>query len=258
FLKEMEKPNPTLEDVDFYRDGAKTVGFDKDSRVQKKLDELLKKALPSVKYVSKNLPGTQPPPETIMPGALIGPRVGDAGVPPTSQGVFFALARGVLYALAEKDAQAEKHGQILWATRVGIDTARLPVRVPATQVNPEIVLVLSSDTNMLIARRVQDGAALWQHQLPAPCLARPVIVERDIRDPQGGVIHSRRAYVPTVDGRVQEIEIVKGGLIGEYLCGLPLLVGGAREPGSNLLYFPADRGYVFVLDVGLGHCVGVL
>jgi outer membrane protein assembly factor BamB len=252
FLKKIDKPSPTLEDVDFYREAAKQLRLEKDPRVQKKLDELLKKALPSVKYQAMNLPGTQPPPEPIVPGALIGPRVGDAGVLPAGQGVVFAVARGVLYTLAEND------GHILWATRIGIDTARLPVRVPATQVDPEIVLVLSSDTNTLTARRVLDGAALWQHQLPAPCLARPVIVERDIRDSQGGVSHSRRAYVPTVDGRVQEIEIAGGGLIGEYLCGLPLLVGGAREPNSNLLYFPADRGYVFVLDVALGQCVGVL
>src|SRR5262249_9215482 len=171
------------------------LGLDKDPRVQKKLDELLKKALPSVKYVAKAMAPALPAAEALLPGALVGPPVGGAGPPPAGQVVVFALARGVLYALADKD------GEIRWATRVGIDTARLPVRVAATQVDPEIVLVLSADTNTLTARRVSDGAALWQHQLPAPCLARPVIVERDIRDPQGGVLQSRRAYVPTVDGR---------------------------------------------------------
>ena len=50
-----------------------------------------------------------------------------------------ALARGVLYALDQST------GQELWATRVGIDTATLPVRLPATPPAPELFLVLSAD-----------------------------------------------------------------------------------------------------------------
>jgi flagellar basal body-associated protein FliL len=45
---------------------------------------------------------------------------------PANTGIVFAVARGVLYALAEGK------GQIIWAARVGIDTVHLPVRVPAS------------------------------------------------------------------------------------------------------------------------------
>jgi outer membrane protein assembly factor BamB len=285
FLKRInEKPNPTLEDIAFFEMAARELAFDKKPQVQQALKALEQKALPSVQYqprgwdmpfrvggsvaVIGGVPGLGlpvvaglaarlsasmlPPPEIVSPGLLVGPRLGPLGAPPSTRGVVFALARGVLYALAEHD------GRILWATRVGIDTTRLPVRVAATQVTPETVLVLSSDSNTLTARRVADGAALWQQHLPAPCLGRPVVVERDIQQPEGGLYRSRRAYVGTVNGRVLEIEIGSGHVLGEYVCKLPLVVGGAREPGTTLLYFPADRGYVFVLDVAVQKCVAVL
>jgi outer membrane protein assembly factor BamB len=285
FLKRInEKPTPTLEDIAFFEMAAREFGFDKKPQVHQALKALEQKALPSVQYqprgwdmpfraggsvaVIGGVPGLGLPvvaglaarlsasmllpPEIVSPGLLVGPRLGPLGAPPSTRGVVFALARGVLYALAEHD------GRILWATRVGIDTTRLPVRVAATQVTPEIALVLSSDSNTLTARRVADGAALWQQHLPAPCLGRPVVVERDIQQPEGGVYRSRRAYVGTVNGRVLEIEIGSGHVLGEYVCKLPLVVGGAREPGTTLLYFPADRGYVFVLDVALQKCVAVL
>jgi outer membrane protein assembly factor BamB len=161
--------------------------------------------------------------------------------------VFLALARGVLYALAEKD------GAVLWATRCGVDAARLPVRLPATETAPEMVLVLSSETNTLTARDLLSGRTLWHYELHSPCLGRPVVI-------------ARRAYVPTIDGKVHEIEILTGHLLGWYKLGMPLTVGGAHLPGSNLVYFPADSLNVFVLDVSRqkwdilqsGHPAGTL
>jgi PQQ-like domain len=191
------------------------------------------------------------PPPLEDSGLPVVPRVDGSGTGTRGSGVVLALARGVLYALAESD------GRLLWWTRVGIDTTTLPVRLPAGETNPEVVLVLSSDSNTLTARVAQTGAALWRYDLGAPCLGRPVIV-------------GRRAYVATTvkvpqadgqareEGRVHEIEIVRGHVLGWFRLGLPLTGSGARQPATNLLYFPADRGYLYVLDVDKRQCVAML
>jgi len=191
------------------------------------------------------------PPAPEDSGLPVVPRIDAGGAGARGNGVVLALARGVLYALAEND------GRLLWWTRVGIDTTTLPVRLPAGETNPEVVLVLSSDSNTLTARVAQTGAALWRYDLGAPCLGRPVIV-------------GRRAYVATTvhvpqadgqareEGRVHEIEIVKGHVLGWFRLGLPLTGSGTRQPGTNLLYFPADRGWLYVLDVEKQRCVAML
>jgi outer membrane protein assembly factor BamB/TolA-binding protein len=154
-------------------------------------------------------------------------------------GVVFALARGMLYALAQKD------GELRWATRVGIDTTTLPVRLPAGETTPEIALVLSSDTNVLTARDVRTGRVRWHHALEWPCLGRPALI-------------GQRAYVPTYDGRVHEIEVVDGQLVGWYKVGQPLTVGCTHQEGTDLLYVPADSLFVYVFDVKQHQCVGLL
>lgn len=153
--------------------------------------------------------------------------------------VVFALARGVLYALDQGS------GRYRWATRVGIDTSELPVRLSATETSPEIALVLSSDTNTLTARDALTGRGLWRHQLSAPCLGRPLLVDR-------------RAFVPTYDGKVHEIEIIEGKLLGSYPLQQPLTTGGVQREGTSLLYFAADERSVFVLDVAERRCVAVI
>jgi outer membrane protein assembly factor BamB len=251
-LKKMAKP--TLKDVERVTLEARDLGLDRDSQVTKEIDDLWHKAVPTVEYVRNPEPAREPPAPTPV-GMVIAPRLDSNPTPPANPGVVFAMVRGILYALAEND------GHVLWATRVGIDTQHLPVRLPPTETTKfEIALVISADNNTLTARRVADGAALWRHALGSPALGRPVVVERRIEQREGGDFLSRRVYIATADGRVQEIEIASGHLLGEYRCGLPLLVGGARQPGSTLLCFPADRGYVFVLDVDekKPHCVGVL
>lgn len=172
----------------------------------------------------------QPPEDERAPSLLIVPSVfKQRSLPPEKGRVFFALAHGVLYALDQSN------GHVRWASRVGIDTATLPVRLPATESSPEIVLVPSSDTNTLTAREAQSGRPLWRHCLTAPCLGQPVIV-------------ARRAYVPTYDGRVNVLEIIDGKLLGSYDLGQPLAVGGARQEGTPFLYFPAESRTIFVLD----------
>jgi outer membrane protein assembly factor BamB len=152
--------------------------------------------------------------------------------------VRLALARGVLYALRQGN------GSIKWARRVGIDTTALPVRVPPSPASSERILVLSSDSQTLTALDT-DGNAVWQYRLSSPCLGRPVVV-------------AQRAYLPTYDGRVHEIELARGGLLGRFNLGQHLTTGGAYDPGAKRLYFPADDSCVYVLDLASHTCPLIL
>src|SRR5207248_2129182 len=98
------------------------------------------------------------------PSILFAPRLGDirGGGRPDGK-IVLALARGVLYALDQGT------GRVRWAQRVGIDTASLPVRVPATASSKERILVLSSDTVTLTALDT-DGEVQWRYRLSQPCL----------------------------------------------------------------------------------------
>jgi outer membrane protein assembly factor BamB len=147
-------------------------------------------------------------------------------------GIVLALARGVLYALRRSD------GQLQWWRRVGIDTATLPVRVPAKDPNPELFLVASADSKTLTALN-ESGKAVWEYHLGQPSRGRPLIVERAI---------DRLAYVPTLEGRIDVIELAKGQRLGYYDLKHRLSTGGVRQPGTDLLYFPADDDCVYVLN----------
>ena len=153
--------------------------------------------------------------------------------------IVFALARGVLYALDQGS------GHVRWATRVGVDTTTLPVRITPRAAAPELVLVLSSDTNTLTVRDVQTGKAIGRHRLSAPCLGRPLVI-------------GPKAYLPTYDGRVYEIDLGAGTQVGWFELGKPLSIGGSRQEGTNLLYFPADERYVFIIDVAERKCPAML
>jgi outer membrane protein assembly factor BamB len=196
---------------------------------------------PTIPYVKRDV--RIPAPEADRARSLLVARrvdraIPDADSPPTN--VVFALARGILYALAEDD------GRLIWAERVGIDTTTLPLRLPKSEANlREWVLVLSSDTNTLTARDALTGDPHWQYNLGSPCLGRPVLVKG-------------KAYIATVNGRVHEIEIVKGQFLGSFEVGDPLTGAGARQEGTNLVYFPTEGGYVIVLDVEKHKCVAAL
>jgi outer membrane protein assembly factor BamB len=163
------------------------------------------------------------------------------GVPPeapANDSIELALARGVLYALSRTN------GKVKWLVRVGIDTTALPVRVPATAASRERILVLSADTETLTALD-SEGNQLWEYRLGAPCLGRPVVVDQ-------------LAYLATYKGEVHEIELAGGRLIGRFHLGGRLSVGGARQEGTNLVYFPADEACVYVLDVSEHQCKAIL
>jgi outer membrane protein assembly factor BamB len=151
-------------------------------------------------------------------------------------GIVLALVQGVLYALRRSD------GQVKWYLRVGIDTAALPVRVPAKAPTPESFLVVSADTKTLTAIN-DNGQALWEYQLGKPSRGRPLIVERDF---------DRLAYVPTYDGQVHVIELAQGKLVGFYDFKHHLTTGGVLQrmpaPAPDRMYFPADDECVYVIN----------
>jgi hypothetical protein len=150
-----------------------------------------------------------------------------------------ALALGVLYAFEPAK------GDLLWTRRVGIDTQILPLRVPADALTPELALVLSSDQRSLSAVIVATGATLWQTPLSGACIGRPVLVDRTI-------------LTPTLAGQIDEIEIAEGRFMGSYHVGQVLALGGVHQPGTSLVYFPADEFCLYVIDITKRLCTNVV
>jgi outer membrane protein assembly factor BamB len=231
FGNEIMQKRPTHERIQEFRDRAKREGFATDPEVVAKVREIEDSRLKWIVF--------RPHEEVLLPqagdtdpGLLITPNLGGHhSTLKMDDRVVFALVRGVLYALRLGN------GEVLWATRVGIDQTTLPIRLPQEGQVPERVLVLSSDDKSLTARDVHTGRQLWQHQLSDACLSRPLLV-------------GKRAYIPMVNGQIDVIEIVQGHVLGTYDVGEPLVVGGARQEGTDLLYFPADSDCVYVIDVG--------
>jgi outer membrane protein assembly factor BamB len=170
---------------------------------------------------------------------IVPPVAGSGQLPQANAEVVFALARGMLYALAGND------GHLLWSAHIGIDASTLPLRVPDQEGAREIVLVMSSDKDELTARDVKEGRELWRQKLNSPCLARPFLI-------------GYRVYVPTYAGDLYEINANTGSLEGSFHLGMPLTVGGSHQEGTDLIYLPADSLYVYVLDVAQHRCVGIL
>jgi hypothetical protein len=232
----------TLETVKQARNKARRINLDQDPEVRELFRGLDATVGGKVKYVVDNLPPDSAPPAVAVESSLlVAPFLIEPQKPlPESSRVVLALARGVVYALNQSD------GTIHWARRVGIDTTSLPVRLPRTATAPELFLVLSADRNTVMALTAREGTVQWQHRLTAPSLGRPLIVDG-------------KAYLPTYDGRVYEIETFLGNVLGHFELGQPLTVGGARlEPltvggarqeGTNLLYFPGDSDNLYVLEV---------
>ncbi|MFO0879515.1 MAG: PQQ-binding-like beta-propeller repeat protein [Gemmataceae bacterium] len=212
-----------------------------DSAEAKKLVDGVREAhLASVRFVEQS---ADPPRvgDTSLdePSVLIDPVLRKAPLLPDREEVpALALVRGLLYALDRAT------GQVRWALRVGVDTSILPLQLTRRAGVDDAILVLSSDTNTLSAVRL-DGSTLWRYRLPAPVLGRPVVVER-------------RAYLATYSGEVHEIELIKGKRLGSYDLGQRLTLGGSVEPGSTRVYFPADDGCVYVVDVAKRRCEMIL
>jgi hypothetical protein len=260
-------------DADAVRAGralAKRSGMEHDAEVTPLLDELVKAHRARTVFVPAQLgpldgkagpdvARPRPAPTDGFPSFFIAPTVGksyhvgrrtwpllvpepsraELGPPARTSNVVLALARGVLYAL---DGDS---GEVRWVRRVGVDTTMLPVHVPASAFQPELFLVLSSDGQSVTAVTADTGCMLWQQGLSGACVGQPVLVDRHL-------------LVPTLTGQVDEIEISGGVLQGSYDLGQPLVVGGVWQPGTSLVYFPADSYSVYVLDVAERSCAAIL
>jgi len=171
----------------------------------------------------------QTPPKNDMPLFVVGAARSGAANP--AERVVFAIARGVLYALSETS------GQIVWATRVGIDVSNLPVRIPKGPNAPELVLVPTADGKGLVAREVLTGKAQWMQTFEAPLRGQPILVER-------------RVWVTLTgdEGRVALIETFDGSRVGYLPLGQKLAGGGAWQMGTSRIFVPAESQTVFVID----------
>ena len=88
---------------------------------------------------------------------------------------------GIVLALRGRSTLcARSDGQVKWARRVGIDTATLPVRVPAKAPNPASILVVSAERHAHRAGRGWQGiVGLW----PRQTIVRPTAGRRARRGP---------------------------------------------------------------------------
>jgi PQQ-like domain len=217
---------------------ARLPGISQSPDVTRLLAAMRDNQFAKVDYIPATDQPKLPPPEEQQSCILVNASTGrgTAGLQPGKH--VLALARGVLYALNRDTGQAD------WAMRVGLDTTTPPVRVPAAAGVPELILVLSADTETLTALN-ENGEDVWRYRLSKPCLGRPLIVDQ-------------RAFLPTYDGQVHEIDLLKGQLIGRYQLGQRLTRGGVRQPRTPLVYFPADDSCVYVLNVDTKKCEAIL
>ncbi|HEY7311853.1 MAG TPA: PQQ-binding-like beta-propeller repeat protein [Gemmataceae bacterium] len=218
-------------------------GLDEDAEARAALTRLYDAHLASVVYQPQGEEvkgGNAPRLDDDAPSLLFAPLLSSAapGNAPVDDPIVLALARGVLYALKQSN------GELKWATRVGVDTTVLPLRLPFRLGRPELILVLSADTQTLTALRT-DGGVEWEYPIGQPVLGRPVVIEQ-------------RAYLAAYDGWVHEIELSQGKPIGRYSLGQRLTRGGTREGDSSRIYFPADDSCIYVLDVQQKRCVNIL
>jgi outer membrane protein assembly factor BamB len=211
-----------------------------DAEIRALLDDLVRAHRDQVKFVPANSEAKLPTfDEDALPSLSVTPSVKAERAVASVQPLVLALARGVLYALEPAK------GELRWARRVGIDTNVLPLRVPADAITPDLLLVVSSDQRCLSALVADTGAVLWQTPLSDACLGQPVLVDRQV-------------LVPTLAGRIEEIEIAEGRLLGSYHVGQPLTLGGVRQSDTPFVYFPADEFCLYVFDISKRTCTNIL
>ena len=222
------------------KEEARLPGISQAADVTQLLDQMVERQLAGVVWTRPNSSPGRGRAKWCNRAFSSRPRCKARQLPNAADGkVVLALARGVLYVLRHSDGQAE------WAIPVGIDTTILPVRVPATAGTSELLLVVSADTETLLALDPKEGKEVWRYPLNKPCAGPPIIVEQ-------------RAFVPTIDGQVHEIELQNGQLLGRFQLGQRCRHGGVREGNTPRLYFPGDDSCVYVLNVAEHKCEAIL
>jgi outer membrane protein assembly factor BamB len=251
-LNKVIAAGPTVDRLKVVRVQIHRDNLDSDSEIGTLLRQAETVLRAGIRYVEANEAPARPVADPIEPSLLVMPFTSKSPQPKEgAKRVVLALDRGVLYALDQAT------GKDLWALRVGIDTTALPVRLPATGLSPERFLVLSADRNTLMALTAQDGSVAWRHTLSAPCLGRPAVDSAALR-----------AYVPTYDGRVNEIELSRGVLLGYFELHQRLSLGAVLQDATDCLFVPGDSDSVFILDVARTQepgkpprkrsCIGIL
>lgn len=153
--------------------------------------------------------------------------------------VQLALARGVLYAF-------DGNGNHLWSRRLGFDSQRIPLAIPASPNSPAAFIAVSALDNTLIALAQNTGHELWKYSPGAQELSAPLTISRwRAADNKPELV---RGLLPTANGQIHVLELARGKSLGRFETGLPLTVGGAFDPQSRRLYFPAESRRLLVLD----------
>jgi outer membrane protein assembly factor BamB len=215
-------------------------GLRNDSEVAALLAQLPAKHRSSVTYhEAKGKPATLPR-EDQEPTLLVLPllKEGAAELGDDRRPVL-ALVNGVLYAFDPAG------NELRWFRRVSIDSPGLPARVPPSAMTPELILAFLPDNSTLTALEARQGKPVWCCPLRSSCLGKPLVV-------------GRRIFLATTEGYVDEIDADSGLRLGSYWLGQPLTGDGVHQPGTSLLYFPADQDTVYVLDVAARTCTGIL
>ena len=106
-LKKMARP--TLKSAEEAALKRRRQDLAQDAEVAKAIDDLWRRAIPTVEYVRDPRPAEDAAPPTPV-GLVVAPRLDNTPPAPMNSGVVFALVRGILYGLAEND------GHVLWTT----------------------------------------------------------------------------------------------------------------------------------------------
>lgn len=160
--------------------------------------------------------------------------------PQDTSGVFLALADGVLYAF-------DQLGTHLWSHHLGLDSHSLPISLKPSSTSPEAVIAVSAVENVLVAISSRNGRVLWRY---APdddqILGASLTLSR--WKPAANKPARVRGLIPTANGDIHVIELVRGNELGKFRTGVPMTVGGSFDPVTQLLYMPADSKRIFAID----------